>query len=380
MKQTLLLTFALLSSTIYAQQTTNIWDFDGSTRKYIQYVPQSYETTDTVPLLLVLHGLGDNMNNFSNVGFHQVADTANIIVITPEALVEPTFTQSTAWNSGAGLLGFSLNPDIDDIGFLNAIMDTVSAHYNIDEDRIFVTGFSMGGFMSNRLACELSDRVDAIASVAGTIGSTLTCEPANAIPICHIHGPEDETVGYGIDGGGVADNSYGNNADSLINFWNTSNGCGAITLEGAFPNVDGDALEVEYVEYAGCTENSRVVHYKVNGAVHEWYYQNEDIRYTPEIWKFFLGLSPDNLVPASVNELAEDKLIRIYPNPTNSELNIENVKGQIDRVDLFDATGRHIQMLTNRFDKLDVSEYESGIYLVNIHVENRIISRSFIVE
>lgn len=98
MRYILLFAFAFLSTLGFAQQTTHNWDFDGTNRKYIQYVPSVYDGTEPVPLLLVLHGLGDNMNNFSNVGFHQVADTANIIVVTPEALIDQLFTQATAWN------------------------------------------------------------------------------------------------------------------------------------------------------------------------------------------------------------------------------------------------------------------------------------------
>lgn len=380
MKHTLLFLFTLFTTIVVAQQTTHSWDFDGETRQYIQYVPSIYDGSEAVPLILSLHGLGDNMNNMANVGFHQVADTANIIVVTPEALVDQVFSGATAWNSGAGTLGISLNGDVDDVGFLNAIIDTVSVHFNIDQNRIYATGFSMGGFMSNRLACELNNRIASIASVAGTVGGEFTCTPGQEVPVCHFHGTADTQVGYGTSGGGVQDNGFGNNAPEWIDFWNNNNGCGSITMEGAFPNTASDGYDVEYYEYAGCTNASRVVHYKVNGADHVWLGPNNDIFYTVEIWKFFLGLSPSNLSGLSVNEIAEDRLISIYPNPASDVLNIENVKGSVDMIEIFDTAGRLLQTVTFSLGKVDVSELETGAYFLNIHVEDRIVSRSFLVQ
>jgi len=378
MKYILLLTILHLSAFSYAQQTTHSWDFDGTTREYIQYVPSVYDGNDAVPLIIVLHGLGDNMNNFSNVGFHQVADTANLIVVTPEALVDQLFTQATAWNSGAGIAGFSLNGTVDDVGFINAIIDTVSTHYNIDQNRIYATGFSMGAFMSNRLACELNNRVAAIASVAGTVGGTLTCTPGQDVPVCHFHGTSDTQVGYGIAGGGVQDNSFGSNVSDWISFWNSNNGCGSVTLEGQFPNTAGDGYSVEYVEYAGCNNSSRVVHYKVNGADHVWLFPNNDVFYTTEIWKFFLGLSPSNLVPAAISEI-EKNSVGLYPNPVLDELRIDNIDSKIETIAVYNATGQLVGNFgTSR--NLIVRDLKPGIYQILVSTENGLYSNSFVKE
>lgn len=377
----LLLSLALVATyaTSFSQQTTNNWDFDGINREYIQYVPSIYDGSEAVPLVIVLHGLGDNMANMSQVGFHQVSDTANFIVVTPQAIVDQLFTGSTAWNSGAGLAGFSLNSDVDDIGFINALIDTVSNHYNIDQSRVFATGFSMGGFMSNRLACELNNRIASIASVAGTVGGTLTCTPGQDIPVCHFHGTADTQVGYGTADGGAQDNTFGSNVADWISFWNANNGCGTAVLEGQFPNIANDGYLVDYVEYGGCTNNSRVVHYKVHGAEHIWMFPNEDIFYTTEIWKFFLGLSPTNLVESelSIGE-TEIETIGLYPNPTSDVLRIENMDAKILNISVFNTTGQLVKEFTTSTNTIDVSTLQTGVYQIMVATEKGLYSNSFI--
>ncbi len=368
---------AICVSNTWSQTTTHTWDFDGATRKYIQHVPSIYDGSEAVPLVIVLHGLGDNMNNMAQVGFHQVADTANFIVVTPEALVDQAFTGSTAWNSGAGAFGISLNGNVDDVGFLSAIMDTMIANFNIDEGQIFATGFSMGGFMTNRLACELNDRVSATASVAGTIGGTLTCTPGQAVRTCHFHGTTDTNVGYGTDGGGTMDNTFGNSVTQWINFWASNNGCGDITLEGQFPNTANDGYTVDYIEYAGCEDNSRVVHYKVNGADHVWLGPNNDVFYTTEIWKFFMGQSPTNLIASGIQENTI-ATIGIYPNPTSDILTIENPNANIRNVSVFNTVGQFVKEYSADSRSVDVSALESGIYQIMVATDKGIFSNSFV--
>lgn len=381
MKHTLL-SICMLALTMFAsaQQTTVTWDYDGATRKYIQYVPPVYDGSEAVPLILALHGLGDNVNNFQGVGFQLVADTANFIVVYPEALPDP-FTGGNAWNSGAGISGISLNANIDDVGFLNAVIDSISENFNIDQNRIYATGFSMGGFMSNRLACELNNRISSIASVAGTVGGVLTCNPGTELPVCHIHGTSDTNVGYGTPEG-AQDNTFGQNVSEWISFWTSNNGCGNVTLEGQFPNTANDGYTVEYVEYGGCTGGNRVVHYKVNGADHVWLPDNQsgnDVFYILEIWKFFLGLSPDNLVSASVGETSIET-IGLYPNPTTDVLRLENIDSKILNISIFNTTGQLVKDVPAVTNTIDVSDLQQGLYQLMVATEDGIYSNSFVKE
>jgi polyhydroxybutyrate depolymerase len=118
----------LLATGIFAQYSTRSFTFGGVTRQYLLYIPAAYDGSKAVPFVMALHGLGDNMNNFAGINFNSIADTANFIFAIPQALVDTVLSGSTAWNSGAGEFGITLNPNVDDVGFLNALIDTVSAH------------------------------------------------------------------------------------------------------------------------------------------------------------------------------------------------------------------------------------------------------------
>ncbi len=385
MKKIILFTIVVISSSsVFAQQIIS-WDYDGVSRKYREYVPSSYDGSEAVPLVIALHGLGDNINNFSGVGFQFVADTAGFITVYPEALefIAPVIgSMGNAWNSGAGTFGIYPSVDVDDVGFINAIMDTLSANYNIDQSRIYLTGFSMGSFMSNRLACQLTDRVAAVAGVAGTVGDGYTCSPTAPIPMCHFHGTYDTNVGYGVDAGGTQDNTFGLNVTDWISYWNSNNGCGNVTLEGQFPDTEDDGYIIDYVEYGGCTNGSRVVHYKVHGADHVWLPDNSsgnDIFYVVEIWKFFLGLSPDNLVPASVSD-NEMKTIGLYPNPTSDILRLESVDAKILNVSVFNTAGQLVFEVPVVTNTIDVSDLPKGVYQLMVATENGIYSNSFVKE
>ena len=309
-----------------------------------------------------------------------MADTAGFITVYPEALVD-ALTSSTAWNSGAGVAGFSLNPNVDDVGFINALIDTVSTHYNIDQNRIYATGFSMGGFMSNRLACDLNNRIAAIASVAGTIGGVLNCTPGTEIPVCHFHGTSDGTVGYGMPEG-ATDNTFGSNVSDWISFWTNNNGCGSMVLEGQFPNTFSDGYTIDYVEYGGCTNDNRVVHYKVNGAEHVWLPDNSngtDILYGFEIWKFFLGLSPDNLSGVGIAD-REIESVGIYPNPTSRNLQLENLDSKILNVSVFNTMGQKVLETSVNSKTIDVSVLKNGVYQLMVATEKGLYSNTFIKE
>ena len=281
----LLLSLALIVPFLLQAQTINE-TYDGEARSYLKYIPSSYNGSEAVPLLFALHGLGDNVANFSGVGFHQLADANNFIVVTPQALVAILFSVpiGTAWNSGAGVaVGpsvITLNDDVDDIGWLESIMDAMISQYNIDTDRIYSTGFSMGSFMSQRLACELNDRVAAIASVAGAIGNGLDCQPGRAVPMCHFHGTADGTVGY-------TGNTYGTDAQVTVDFWRDNNGCDASPTSSTEGNIT-------HYEYNNC--DADVEFFSAEGVDHTWLFS--PFNYTNEIWNF---LSRQSLNAGTVN-------------------------------------------------------------------------------
>ena len=133
MKKLLLFLLAITVQSVFAQHVSKTIEFGGVNRQYLEYVPAIYDDSEAVPLVICLHGLGDNMNNFSGIQMNRVADTANFIILTPQAL---SSMLGTAWNSGASMYGMQLNDDIDDVGFIGALIDYASETYNIDLQRV----------------------------------------------------------------------------------------------------------------------------------------------------------------------------------------------------------------------------------------------------
>lgn len=326
MKKLILLLILVLPLLASAQKTTHTVTFDGISRYYIKYVPPIYDGTTPVPLLFALHGFGDNADNFSNLGFEQLANTENFIVITPEAIPDP-LSGSTAWNSGAGVTvgqnTIVLNENIKDKEWISALIDEMAQTYNIDENRVYTTGFSMGSFMSHRLACEMNDRIAAIASVAGAIGNGIDCVPARSFPMCHFHGTADGTIAY-------TGNLYGTDAEETVAFWATNNGCDASPTATELPDLFDDGFTVTHEVYNGC-END-VEFYIVANAPHSWLFSNNDISYTLKIWEFLSRQSLDggstNSAPSAQDDVAEtpentDVVIDVTANDSDSDGSID---------------------------------------------------------
>lgn len=310
------------------------------------------------------------MNNFAGIGMNYVADTANFIVVTPQALIDQQFTNSTAWNSGAGLFGFTLNANVDDIGFVNAMLDTLIANYNVDEARVFACGFSMGGFMTNRIGCELNHRFAAIASVAGTIGSGLNCTPGRPVPACHFHGTGDQTVAY-------TGNSYGSDAEDLATFWATNNNCNASPTITALPDVANDGYTITHYLYGTCDNAAEVELYKVDSAQHEWLTPLNDIFYTTEIWKFF---SRHTHLTLDVSE-TEEVRVNLYPNPVESVLTVEaDYKGG-EVLKILDISGREVftRSVLGPKEEIDISFLPAGTYRLLWRLNEQEVSRPFVI-
>lgn len=360
----------------FAQYTTHNFVFEGINREYLLYVPPMYNGAKPVPLLLTLHGLGDDMDNFKNVNFKAVADTANFIYVVPQALVDG-LTGSTAWNSGAGAFGISLNPTINDVGFLSALIDSVSAQYNIDQKRIYSTGFSMGGFMSNRLACELNNKIAAIASVSGTIGGVLNCKPNRAVPVAHFHGTADQTVAY-------TNNLFGNDAEELVSFWVQNNLCQTLPIIDSLPNLKNDGKTVIKYTYEDGIYDTKVVLFKIVGGDHEWLTNANDITYTSEIWKF---LSKFEWQEQSVGVNTSPKIseIQVFPNPSRGFIRISLGAQNTNNIlySVIDNMGKTI--FENKTDNnqqfiiLDTNNYTSGVYVIKCIVNDQIITKKILI-
>lgn len=364
-----------------AQDINGSYDYDGTTRNYILHIPTTYDAQTPTPLVLALHGLGDMISNFSNVGLSALSDTENFIVVYPQALDSPL---GAAWNNGASSFGITLNATVDDVGFLSSLIDTIATSYTVDMTRVYSTGFSMGSIMTHRLACELNHRLAAVAGVAGPMSDVVAadCNLERPIPVMHMHGTEDATLNYD-DGSfnGIGAGLMG--AEEAITFWVDKNGCPTDPVITSLPDSANDGYTVETQQYSTCNDDTEVLLYKIYNGPHTWLQGNNDVDANVEIWEFFKKYQLDEL-PTSLPTIAnKKKQLLLFPNPVAQELTIKLDDAKAEWISIYNATGQLVKTIavTNELLTLDVTQLPTGFYTASvITTTQERISQSFVKE
>ncbi len=365
---TVLLSLLFVTNTpLFAQDINGTLDHDGVTRSYVLHVPANYDPGFPVPLVLALHGLGDMATNFSNVGLSQVADQEDFFVVYPQAVADPIF--GAAWNNGAGSLGIVINASVDDVGFLDALIDQIATEYVIDLERVYCTGFSMGGIMTHRMACEMSHRLAAVASVAGPLpdASAANCPTERPMPVMHMHGTADGVVAY-ADGSFSGFDAGLTGAEETVDFWKTHNGCDEVMGITMLPDTAADGYTIETWDATGCEEDGRALLYKIEGADHTWLQSNNDVDANVEIWNFFDQYALDlSTVSAQTIPTA---MAKAFPNPFTDQLALEVPEGQFERATLFTMTGQQVADFSiagnNGKILLNVQDLNTGNYFLRL--------------
>lgn len=380
LKTTILLFF--ISISVYSQWQNLTLNHTSGVRQYWLYVPTNYNAANPTSLVLTLHGLGDTSDNFRGIGFNQLAEANNIIVVCPQAKTDPV--AGTAWNSGAGPSYYNPNGNVDDVGFISSLIDVVSAQYAVNPNKVFACGFSMGGFMTERLALQLNNKIKAFASVAGTFGNhIMPVAPGAAgspIRIAHFHGTSDGTISY-------TGNSYGMDVDPMINYWKTNNQSNSVGVQTALPNTQNDGFTVDHFKYTSPNNNSVIELYRVNGAGHIWLTSANDISYTVKIWEFFNDYI-QTVLAVSDFENKESELI-VYQNPLENVLHFSingDNQNEIFNLEIFDLLGKkmfskNIQFLNGNFQlNTDTLSLNSGIYLVKLKCNSEEFIKKIIIQ
>lgn len=367
---------ALLSVNTHAQQTLNrTITHGGISREYRLYIPAAYNGNTSVPLLFNLHGYTSNNVQQEFYGdFRSIADTANFIICLPNGTFD--LSNNRFWN-----VGFAPS-NVDDIGFISTLIDVISSEYNINAARVYSTGMSNGGYMSYSLACQLSERITAVASVTGsmTIVQQNNCTPSRAVPVMQIHGTNDPTVPY-------VGNATSLHIDTLVKRWANRNGCNATPNLTPVPDVvTTDGSTADRFDYDNCNDGAEVAFYKVYDATHTWPgapinlgVTNMDFSASLEIWKFFSKFQHPSPLPTSVKKIIAEKNIRLYPNPALNTLNIEHhISEKISVVEIFDLQGKQILKAVNTAN-INISALSNGMYFCNIYAENgKVITERFV--
>ena len=247
---------------------------DNLDRFYYVYTPSNLDSNESIPVLFAFHGYGSSaMRHLNYTNYFPLADSNNFIVIYPQGAT--TATLSTHWNVG----GWTSKSTIDDLDFVDTVISLLKDKIQIDETRIYSSGMSNGGYMGYHLACNLSSKFAAIASVTGSMTNDTfnECDPTHPTPILQIHGLLDFIVPY--DG-----NAGSKSIPDVINYWVNYNSC----------NLDPETLIkyddyslVVYETYSDCLNdvNVKLILHPEMG--HDWpSTQSYNVNASSEIWNF----------------------------------------------------------------------------------------------
>jgi polyhydroxybutyrate depolymerase len=335
---------------------------DGLIRDYKIYIPAIYDGSTPVPLVFNFHGYGSNFIEQEQYGdFRAIADTANFILIHPNGTPDNFGTNS--WNT------FD-NSTTNDLGFVSNLIDTLLLNYNIDTTAIYSTGMSNGGFMSYELACQLSHRIAAVASVTGSITNThiATCNAQHPMPVMQIHGTNDGTVPY-------IGNVIFQPIENVVNYWIQFNNCDTNAVFNAITDiVTTDNCTAEHYVYPNGDNGVEVEFYKIINGGHSWpgapvnlNTTNMDFQANQEIWRFFrkyrLGGS---IVTTQSNRGINQTGFEVFPNPSNGAFTINFQNEKQRKIVLSNALGQHLNTFNCITNQFEFTPLEHGIYFITI--------------
>lgn len=250
---------------------------DGMNREYVLYVPDSYDGTVEVPLMIVFHGYGGIASEFMNGNTDGNADMRFLAESDTFILVYP---QGTCLNGGSHWnpcpLGGDNKSEADDVSFVEAMISDISSQYNVNMERIYAAGYSNGGMMAYGLANYKSDLIAAVASVSGAM-LDCTGPTTHPMPVVHLHGTSDDVLPY--DG-----SSECSSAQSTLDYWiNVNNTTTTPTM--STDNTGG--MTIEHYIYDQGDSLVSVEHYKYIEGGHVWFSSTFQGKNTSElVWNF----------------------------------------------------------------------------------------------
>lgn len=234
-------------------------NFQGYTRTYRLWVPEGHAADTPAPVVLNLHGFGGSaVGQDMSSGLPQAAGGRGYVVVTPQGL--PIGSAPGDETGGSNFWSATPTPGpeaIDDVGYLEAVLDATERELCIDVDREFSAGMSNGAMMSVALGCAIPERIAAIAPVAGV--NLVDCEPAAPVSLITMHGTSDDLAVYdrSADPEGVP-------VVGRVTRWATANGC------DPEPELRKSPSGVESRRWTGCPAGIDVELYTVVDGEHVW--------------------------------------------------------------------------------------------------------------
>ena len=254
-----------------------------SARVHTPEQPKYRDDAPLMPLVLALHGSdGSAADMEALTGYDDVADRQHFVVAYADGLlVQGDGYASRSWNSGQ-CCEPATSAGVDDVAFLSDLIDRLIARYPVDPERVFVVGHSNGAIMAQVLGCQMADRIAGVASVAGALDDTQSCNPDRAVPFLEIHGTYDQNVAW--DAG-----------QSSVSAWRFFDRCSDRSAQSTSGLVTTTSWEQ-------CRGNATVEFMSIDGAEHPWPSRrtptNDELNVsfalnaTEATWAFFSSVSP----------------------------------------------------------------------------------------
>ncbi len=236
----------------------------GMKRYYELHVPQSYNPGTPTPVILNFHGGGGNPESERTISLmDESSERYGYIVVYPQgtgAKFRLINRHGYTWNAGS-CCGWAMKHHIGDVAYTNALLDDLEAHFNVDKKRVFATGISNGAMMCFRLACQLSNRIAAIAPISGTMGYS-GCRPPRPVSVIYFQGTADKFMPFN-GGKGRLPGEYFESVDQTIAFWRQQD-----KITGP-PRVVHRGQATGYY-YGPGADGSEVALWVIKGGGHTW--------------------------------------------------------------------------------------------------------------
>jgi len=247
----------ILSSIIAYSQPRQIEEnmmVDSIKRSFVTYIPSTTNKEYKMPLIISLHGgFASPKGQFHLADFRPIADKDKFIVICPAS--------KHIWHDGKN------NKGIDDVKFMDRLITYAIKTYNVDAERVYITGISNGGFMTSRLACQLHKRITAIAVVAASLDVNEGYDLESPMPVIYMHGTKDKIVSY--NGGKMFGREIYSQKE-IIQKWVKLDGCNKEPVITNLPDTAKDSTSVIKEEYTNPNNGLKVVSYTINNGGHTW--------------------------------------------------------------------------------------------------------------
>jgi len=238
----------------------------GIERQYLVHLPRSYDAARPSAVVFSFHGGGGNMELQADDRYHGLvakAESVGYIAVFPNGYSRLPGGRLATWNAGL-CCGPAVSNNIDDVGFVRAIMREITARYSIDKDRVFANGFSNGAMLAYRLGCEMADTFRAIAPVAGTEG-VAECRPSRPVSVLHMHSRDDDNVRFEGGAGSASRTKVAFvSVQETVSRWVRRNSCQptprrVVERPGAYCEA-----------YSGCSGGARVMLCVTERGGHAW--------------------------------------------------------------------------------------------------------------